>query len=101
MLVSTNILETQYIGVINYIMDLFYSDPNVSVTYEQIKLICSKTNITPEQLKFLISRCSNISAYSKCSKTWIEKPNRDLIKGLIRDMELRFKCKFDIDLYNI
>ena len=81
-------------------MNLFYSDINISITFEQIKIICSKTDVTPEKLKFLISRCSNISAYSKCSKIWIEKPNKDLIKGLIRDMELKFKCKIDIDLYN-
>ena len=101
LLITTNILETKYTESINYIMNLFYSEPNVSVTFEQIKMICSKTIITQEQFTFLASRCSNISAYSKCSKTWIEKPNRDLMKGLIRDMELKFKCKIDIDLYNI
>jgi hypothetical protein len=101
LLIYTEILESKYTNTIDHVMNLFYSDPNVSVTYEQIKLLCSKTNITPEKLKFLILRCSNISAYSKCSKTWIEKPNRDLIKGLIRDIEFKFKCKIDIDLYNI
>ena len=100
LLLSTDILQTTYINAINYIMNLFYSDINISITFEQIKIICSKTDVTPEKLKFLISRCSNISAYSKCSKIWIEKPNKDLIKGLIRDMELKFKCKIDIDLYN-
>lgn len=101
LLITTEILETKQTQAINYIMDLFYSDPNITLTYEQIKMICTKTDITPDKLKFLISRCSNISAYSKCSKTWIEKPNRDLIKGLIRDMESKFKYKIDIDLYNI
>lgn len=101
LLIFTGILETVYTESINYIMDLFYSDPNITVTYEQIKMICSKTEITPDKVKFLVSRCSNISAYSKCSKTWIEKPNRDLIKGLIRDMESKFKCKIEIDLYNL
>lgn len=101
LLVTTGILETKYIKLINYIMELFYSDPNITLTYEQIKMICSKTIVTPDRLKFLITRCSNISAYSKCSKTWIEKPNRDLIKTLIRDTETKFKCKIDIDLYNI
>lgn len=101
LLITTNLLETKYTVAINYIMDLFYLDSSVTVTFEQIKLICSKTNITQDRFKFLISRCSNISAYSKCSKTWVEKPNRDLIKVLIRDMETKFKCKIDIDLYNI
>lgn len=101
LLIFTGILETVYIESINYIMNLFYSDPNITITYEQIKIIYSKTEVTPNKLKFLITRCSNISAYSKCSKTYIEKPNRDLIKGLIRDVENKFKCKIDIDLYNI
>ena len=101
LLIYTEILETKYTNTIDYVMNLFYSDPNITVTFEQIKFICSKTNITPEKLKFLILRCSNISAYSKCSKTWVEKPNRDLIKQLIRDMEFKYKCKIDIDLYNI
>ena len=59
-----------YLLTIDYIMNLFYSDPNITVTYEQLKLIYSKTTITPEKLKFLITRCSNISGYSKCSKKW-------------------------------
>jgi hypothetical protein len=101
LILSTNILETNYTHTIDFIMDKIYSDPNITMTYEQIKMICLKTNITPEKVKFLITRCSNISAYSKCSKTWIEKPNRDLIKVLIRDMEIKYKCKIDIDLYNI
>jgi hypothetical protein len=101
LLISTEILETKYTHVINYIMDLFYTEPTVSVTFEQIKLICSKTDITPDKFKFIISRCSNISAYSKCSKTYVEKSNIHLIKELIRDMEIKLKCKIDIDLYNI
>lgn len=101
LLITTGILETEHTQAINFIMNLFYSEPNIAVTYEQIKMICLKTDITSEKVKFLILRCSNISAYSKCSKTWIEKPNRDLIKGLIRDMEIKFKCKIDIDLYNL
>lgn len=101
LLIFTGILETIYTKSINYIMELFYSDPNITVTYEQIKILCAKTNVTPDKIKFLVSRCSNISAYSKCSKTWIEKPNRDLIKGLLRDMETKFKCKIEIDLYNL
>lgn len=101
LLIFTGILETVYTKSINYIMELFYSDPNITVTYEQIKILCAKTNVTPDKVKFLVSRCSNISAYSKCSKTWIEKPNRDLIKGLLRDMETKFKCKIEIDLYNL
>jgi hypothetical protein len=100
LIVSTCILETKYTSTIDYIMNLFYSDPKITVSYEQIRLICSKTNITPEKLKFLILRCSNISAYSKCSKTCVEKPNKDLIKGLIRETESKFKCKIDIDLYS-
>lgn len=101
LILSINIFDTKYTLVIDYIMDLFYSDLSVTVTYEQLKLIYSKTNITPDKLKFLIKRCSNISGYSKCSKTWVEKPNRDLIKILIHEIELKYKCKIDIDLYNV
>lgn len=101
LIITTNILETNYSKTINYIMDLFYSDSTITVTYEQLKLIYTKTTITPDKLIFLITRCSNISGYSKCSKTYVEKPNRDLIKIMIHEIESKNKCKLDIDLYNI
>jgi hypothetical protein len=100
-IITTNILETNYSKVIDYLMNLFYSDPNITVTYEQLKLIYSKTAISPEKLKFLITICSNISGYSKCSKTYVEKTNRDLIKVIIHEIEFKYKCKLNIDLYNI
>ena len=101
LLVTTNILETKFISGINYILNLIYSDQNISLTFEQIKLICSKTNITPDQFEFLILRCSNVSAFSKCPKTFVEKPNIDLIKNLIREIEHKTKSKISIDLYSL
>jgi hypothetical protein len=47
LLIYTELLETKYTNSIDHVMNLFYSDPNISVTYEQIKLLCSKTNVTP------------------------------------------------------
>lgn len=98
---TTNLLDTKFNLVIDYVMELFYNPINTpSISYDQLKFIYSKTNITPEKLKFLITICSNKSSYSKCEKTGIERSNIVLLKNLIRDIELKFKCKIDIDLYN-
>lgn len=101
LIITTGLLETQYLNTINYLMELLYLDQTITVTYEQLKLIYSKTTMTPDKLKFLILRCSNISGFSKCSKTYVDKPNIDLIKILIHEIELKHKCKIDIDLYNL
>lgn len=101
LIIYTEIFSTQYTSAIDFILNLFYSDSNVTVTFEQIGLICSNTNVTPDKLKFMIVRCSNITGYSKCSKTFIEKPIIDLLKILIRNTERKYKCKIDIDLYSL
>ena len=101
LLIYTDIFSTQYVNAIEIILNLFYSDSNTSITFEQIKMIYSKTNVTPDKLKFMIIKCSNITGYSKCSKTFAEKPVIDLIKILVRDTEKKYKCKIDIDLYTL
>lgn len=97
---TTNLLTSKYHQAINLIMGIFYSNSNTSmISYEQLKLIYTNTEINPEQFKFLVAKCSNINGYSKCTKTWIERSNRDLIKNLIHEMETKHKCKLNIDLY--
>jgi hypothetical protein len=94
---TTNLLDTKFNRIIDYVMKLFYNPINTSsISYDQLKFICSKTDITPDKLKFLISICSNKSGYSKCEKTGIERTNVVLLKNLIRDIELKFKCKIDV-----
>jgi len=97
---TTNLLDTKFNMVIDYCMELFYNPINTpSISFDQLKYICSKTEITPDKLKFLISICSNKSGYSKCEKTGIDRSNVVLLKNLIRDYEAKFKCKIDVDLY--
>ncbi len=98
---TTNLLDTKFNQIIDYVMELFFNPANTpSVSYDQLKFICHKTQITPDKLRFLISICSNKSGYSKCEKTGIERSNVVLLKNLIRDFETKFKCKIDVDLYN-
>lgn len=100
---TTNLLDTKFTTVIDYVMELFYNPSHnytQTISFEQLRFICSKTQITPEKLKFLITICSNKSGYSKCEKTHIERTNVVLLKNLIRDVEAKFKCKIDVDLYN-
>lgn len=98
---STNLLDTKFNSIIDYVMEIFYNPTNTSsISFEQLKLIYSKTLITPQKFKFLVSICSNKTAYSKCEKTGIERSNVVLLKNLIRDVEAKFKCKLNIDLYN-
>jgi hypothetical protein len=101
LITTTNLLDSKFTTIIDYVMELFYNQANTpSISYEQLKFICSKTQITPDKLKFLITICSNKSGYSKCEKTGIERTNIVLLKNLIRDTETKFKCKIDVDLYN-
>lgn len=98
---TTNLLDTKFNLVIDYCMELFYNPINTpSISFDQLKFICSKTQVTPDKLKFLITICSNKSGYSKCEKTGMERSNVVLLKNLIRDIESKFKCKIDVDLYN-
>lgn len=100
-IITTNLLETKnFLNAKNYIMEMFYSNPNITISFEQLKMIYSNTLVNPTQLKILIQKCTNITGYSKCSKSHIERPNKDLIKNIIRETEQQFKCKIDIDLYN-
>ena len=101
LITTTTLLDTKFTSVIDYVMKLFYDPKNTSsISYEQLKFICSKTQVTPDKMKFLVIICSNKSGYSKCEKTGIERANIVLLKNLIRDIETKFKCKLDIDLYN-
>lgn len=98
---ATNLLDSKYNSTINFVMDIFYNSQYMpSISFEQLKLIYSKTEITPEKVKFLISSCSNKAGYSKCEKSGLERSNIVLLKNLIRDVEAKFKCKLNIDLYN-
>ena len=97
---TTELIDSRFENAKNYIMNLFYNDSNTqSISFEQLKLIYTKTQIDPEKFKFLVAKCSNKNAYSKCSKTFVERSNRDLIKNLIHEVETKFKCKLSIDLY--
>ncbi len=98
---TTNLLDSKFEEAKNFVMDLFYSDLNtLSISYLQLKLIYDKTKVNPEQFKFLVYKCSNKSAYSKCSKTFVERKNTDLIKIMIHEIETKYKTKLKIDLYN-
>lgn len=98
---TTNLLDSKFNSTINFVMEIFYNPYNtLSISFEQLKLICSKTEMTPEKLKFLVSICSNKSGYSKCEKSGMERSNVVLLKNLIRDFEAKFKCKLNIDLYS-
>ena len=98
---TTCILESEFAQVKEYLLELFYSNSNTpAISYEQLKKIYMLTNPDPLQFKFMVSKCSNKSGYSKCSKTFIERSNRDLIKNLIHEMETKYKCKLDLDLYD-
>jgi hypothetical protein len=100
-IMTTELMDSGFDSAKQLVMNLFYNDSNTpSISYEQLKLIYTKTNIDPEKFKFLVAKCSNKSAYSKCEKTFVERSNRDLIKILIHDVEKKFKCKLGIDLYN-
>ena len=93
---TTNILDTEYHQVLNYIMDLFYISENTpSISFEQLKLIYNKTQIDPDKFRYLFFKCSNISGYSKCPKTCVERPNKFLIKNIIHEIEIKFKCKLN------
>lgn len=95
---TTNLLDTKFNQVIDYVMKLFYNPVNTqSISYKQIKFICSKTQMTPDKLKFIISICSNKSGYSKCEKTGIERSNIVLLKNLIHDFEAKLKCKINVE----
>lgn len=101
LITTTNLLDSKFNSIIDFVMEIFFNPINTpSISFEQLKLIYSKTEITPEKFKFLVSICSNKSGYSKCDKTGIERSNIVLLKNLIRDVESKFKCKFDINLYN-
>lgn len=97
---TTNILELHnYPNAINFIMELFYSNPNIMISFEQLKMIYSQTNVNPVQFKILVEKCTNITSYSKCQKSGTERLNRDLIKNLIHEMESKYKVKLAINLY--
>jgi hypothetical protein len=98
---TTNLLDTKFNSCIDYAMEIFYNPTNTpSISFDQLKLIYSKTEITHEKFKFLVSICSNKSGYSRCDKSGMERSNVVLLKNLIRDVEAKFKCKLNIDLYN-
>jgi hypothetical protein len=98
---NTNLFDSNFEQAKEFVMELFYSDSNTpSISYSQLKFIYDKTNVNPEQFRFLVAKCSNKSAYSKCSKTYVERSNKDLIKNLIHEMESKYKCKLKIDLYD-
>ena len=98
---TTVLMVSKYDKAKDFIMDIFYSDSNTySISYEQLLMIYSNTQINPDKFKFLVTKCSNQSAYSKCSKTFIERSNRDLLKNLIHEVESKYKSKLNIDLYN-
>ena len=98
---ATNLLDSKFNSIIDYVMEIFFDPMNTSsISFEQLKLIYSKTEMTPDRFRFLVSICSNKSGYSRCDKTGIERSNVILLKNLIRDVETKFKCKLDIDLYN-
>lgn len=97
---STNLLDTNFNNAIDYVLNEFYNSNNlISISFDQLKLIYSKTTITPDKLKFLIAICSNKSGYTKCEKTGIERSNIVLLKNMVRDVEQKFKCKINIDLH--
>ena len=97
---TTNLLETKFEMVKQHVMNIFFNPDNTqSISFEQIKYINSRMELNLDKFIFLISRCSNKSGYSKCEKTHIERSNINLIKNMIHDMETKFKCKIDIDLF--
>lgn len=99
-LTTTNLLDTTFKTAKQYVLEIFFNPANThSISFEQIKYISSKIELDVNKFIFLISRCSNKSGYSKCDKTCVERPNINLIKNMIHDMETKFKCKIDIDLY--
>lgn len=99
-LTTTNLLDTKLETVKQYVLEIFFNPTNTqSISFEQIKYISSKIELDVNKFIFLISRCSNKSGYSKCDKTCMERPNINLIKNMIHDMETKYKCKIDIDLY--
>jgi hypothetical protein len=98
---ATNLLDSKFNSCIDFVMEIFYNPTNTpSISFEQLKLIYSKTEMTPDRFKFLVSICSNKSGYSRCEKSGMERSNIVLLKNLIRDVETKFKCKLDINLYN-
>lgn len=98
---ATNLLDSKFNSIIDYVMEIFYNPTNTpSISFEQLNLIYSKTEMTPDRFRFLVSICSNKSGYSRCDKTGMERSNVVILKNLIRYVESKFKCKLDIDLYN-
>ena len=98
---TTNLLNTKFTSIINYVIEKFYNSQNTpSISFEQLKLMYTKTEMTPEKFQFLVAICSNKSSYSKCEKTGIDRSNIVLLKNMIRDIEIKFKCKLNVDLYN-
>jgi len=99
-LTTTNLLDTKFETTKQYVLEIFFNPTNTqSISFEQIKYINSKIELDINKFIFLISRCSNKSGYSKCDKTYVSRSNINLIKNMIHDMETKFKCKIDIDLY--
>ena len=99
-LTTTNLLDTKFETAKQRVLEIFFNPTNTqSISFEQIKYISSKIELDVNKFIFLISRCSNKSGYSKCDKTCVERPNINLIKNMIHDMETKYKCKIDIDLY--
>lgn len=98
LITTTNLLDTKFNSCIDYVMEIFYNPTNTpSISFEQLKLIYSKTELTPDRFKFLVSICSNKSGYSRCDKSGMERSNIVLLKYLIREVETKFKCKLNID----
>lgn len=99
-LTITNLLETKFETAKQYVLEIFFNSANTqSISFEQIRHIYLKIELDINKFIFLISRCSNKSGYSKCDKTFVERPNINLIKNMIHDMETKYKCKIDVDLY--
>jgi hypothetical protein len=99
-LTTTNLQDTKFETVKQYVLEIFFNPTNTqSISFEQTRYINSKIELDINKFIFLISRCSNKSGYSKCDKTCVERPNINLIKNMIHDMETKYKCKIDIDLY--
>lgn len=101
LIISTNLLNCKNDEIITYVMTKFYDEKNMYyISFKQLDYIYNNSEITPDKFCFLVKRCSDKECYTKCTKTYGERMNRNIIKDYKNDLEKKYKCLINIDLFN-
>lgn len=101
LIMNTQILKLKFNTAINYILDIFYSEENsYYISFDELLYMFNNSEVTPDKFIFLLKRCSNKLATTKCTKTFTERSNTKILITLKQKLENKFKCRFDVDFYN-